>query len=120
LRWCKSSPNPSRGGGARRRRVREGYRCKLPLPETSPRRISLDPARRKVTPATMSDPVDHPTPRRKPKPEVTRVGGRTLKPSTLMMGYGYDPQLSEGALKPPIFLTSTFAFESAEAGKRHF
>jgi methionine-gamma-lyase len=68
----------------------------------------------------MSDPVDHPTPRRKPKPEVTRVGGRTLKPSTLMMGYGYDPQLSEGALKPPIFLTSTFAFESAEAGKRHF
>src|SRR5690606_33365023 len=68
----------------------------------------------------MSDPVDHPTPRRKPKPEVTRVGGRTLKPSTLMMGYGYDPQLSEGSRRPPICLTSTFAFESAEAGKRHF
>src|SRR5690606_30961677 len=32
----------------------------------------------------------------------------------------YDPALSEGALKPPIFLTSTFAFKSAEAGKRHF
>ena len=47
-------------------------------------------------------------------------GGRELKPSTLMMGHGYDPSLSEGALKPPIFLTSTFAFESAEAGKRHF
>ncbi len=60
------------------------------------------------------------TPRRKPKPEITTLGGRTLKPSTLMMGYGYDPQLSEGALKPPIFLTSTFAFESAAAGKRHF
>lgn len=45
---------------------------------------------------------------------------RPLKPSTLMMGHGYDPQLSEGALKPPIFLTSTFAFESAAAGKRHF
>lgn len=45
---------------------------------------------------------------------------RTLKPSTLMMGHGYDPLLSEGALKPPIFLTSTFVFESAEAGKRHF
>ncbi len=43
-----------------------------------------------------------------------------LKPSTLMMGYGYDPRLSEGSLKPPIFLTSTFAFESAAAGKRHF
>jgi methionine-gamma-lyase len=60
------------------------------------------------------------TPRRKPKPEVTVVGGRQLKPATLMMGYGYDPALSEGALKPPIFLTSTFAFESAAAGKRHF
>jgi methionine-gamma-lyase len=37
-----------------------------------------------------------------------------------MMGHGYDPTLSEGALKPPIFLTSTFVFESAAAGKRHF
>jgi methionine-gamma-lyase len=50
----------------------------------------------------------------------TTVGPRKLKPSTLMMGYGYDPQLSEGALKPPIFLTSTFVFESAAAGKRFF
>jgi len=24
-----------------------------------------------------------------------------------MKGYGYDPSLSEGSLKPPIFLTST-------------
>lgn len=64
--------------------------------------------------------VDTPTPRRKPKPEVTTIGGRELKPSTLMMGHGYDPSLSEGSLKPPIFLTSTFAFESASAGKRHF
>ena len=37
-----------------------------------------------------------------------------------MMGYGYDPALSEGSLKPPIFLTSTFVFENAAAGKRHF
>ena len=43
-----------------------------------------------------------------------------MKPSTLMMGYGYDPALSEGSLKAPIFLTSTFAFENAAAGKRHF
>jgi len=48
------------------------------------------------------------------------IAGRRLKPSTLMMGYGYDPRLSEGALKPPIFLTSTFVFESAAAGKRFF
>lgn len=71
----------------------------------------------------MTDAVDaatQPTPRRKPKAEVTTLNGRALKPATLMMGYGYDPVLSEGSLKPPIFLTSTFAFESAAAGKRHF
>jgi len=60
------------------------------------------------------------TPRRRPKPAVLEIDGRRLKPSTLMMGHGYDPALSEGSLKPPIFLTSTFVFESAEAGKRHF
>lgn len=60
------------------------------------------------------------TPHRKPKPSVRRVGNRDLSPATLMMGYGFDPMLSEGSLKPPIFLTSTFAFESAAAGKRHF
>ena len=60
------------------------------------------------------------TPRRRPKPDVLEIGGRRLKPSTLMMGHGYDPALSEGSLKPPIFLTSTFVFESAAAGKRHF
>ena len=46
----------------------------------------------------------------------TTIGGRELKPSTLMMGHGYDPVLSEGSLKPPIFLTSTFAFPSAADG----
>ena len=66
------------------------------------------------------DSTDKPTPRRNPKPEVTKIDGRTLKPSTLMMGHGYEPALSEGSLKPPIFLTSTFAFENAAAGKRHF
>jgi methionine-gamma-lyase len=58
--------------------------------------------------------------RRSPKPNVLTVGNRRLSPSTLMMGYGFDPLLSEGALKPPIFLTSTFVFENAAAGKRHF
>ncbi len=66
------------------------------------------------------DPTDAPTPRRKPKQPKTSLGGHTLKPSTQMMGYGFDPALSEGSLKSPIFLTSTFAFESAAAGKRHF
>ncbi|MFQ5704314.1 MAG: cystathionine gamma-synthase family protein [Gemmatimonadales bacterium] len=48
------------------------------------------------------------------------IGGRELRPESLMMSYGYDPRLSEGAVKPPIFQTSTFAFESAEAGKAFF
>ncbi len=58
--------------------------------------------------------------RRRPKPDIVSIGNRRLSPSTLMMGHGFDPTLSEGALKPPIFLTSTFVFESAAAGKRHF
>jgi methionine-gamma-lyase len=37
-----------------------------------------------------------------------------------MMGYGYDPKLSEGALKPPVFLTSTFVFRNAQDGKDFF
>ncbi|HST35665.1 MAG TPA: cystathionine gamma-synthase family protein [Allosphingosinicella sp.] len=60
------------------------------------------------------------TPRRRPKPDVLEIGGRRLKPATLMMGHGFDPALSEGSLKAPIFLTSTFVFENAAAGKRHF
>jgi methionine-gamma-lyase len=60
------------------------------------------------------------TPGPRSKPKTTRLGDRELKPATLMMGYGFDPVLSEGSLKPPIFLTSTFAFPSAAEGKRHF
>lgn len=48
------------------------------------------------------------------------IAGHRLRPETLMMGYGYDPRLSEGAVKCPIFLTSTFAFRSAEEGKAFF
>ncbi|MCB0725385.1 MAG: cystathionine gamma-synthase family protein [Ignavibacteriae bacterium] len=43
-----------------------------------------------------------------------------LKPESLMMSYGYDPELSEGAVKCPIFQTSTFAFKTAEEGKAFF
>ncbi|HEX6940420.1 MAG TPA: cystathionine gamma-synthase family protein [Longimicrobiales bacterium] len=48
------------------------------------------------------------------------IDGHRLHPESLMMSYGYDPRLSEGALKSPIFQTSTFVFESAEAGKAFF
>jgi methionine-gamma-lyase len=49
-----------------------------------------------------------------------KVGNRVLQPETQMMGYGFDPALSEGALKPPIFLTSTFVFRNAQDGKDFF
>ncbi len=49
-----------------------------------------------------------------------RVGNRVLSPETQMMGFGFDPALSEGALKPPIFLTSTFVFKNAQDGKDFF
>jgi methionine-gamma-lyase len=58
--------------------------------------------------------------KRPPRPSPTQVGNRKLTPQTLMLGYGFDPELSEGSLKPPIFLTSTFVFENAAAGKRFF
>lgn len=58
--------------------------------------------------------------KRTPKPSPTTIGNHKLNASTLMMGYGFDPVLSEGSLKPPIFLTSTFVFESASDGKRFF
>ena len=45
---------------------------------------------------------------------------RRLRPESLMMSWGYRPELSEGAVKPPVFLTSTFAFRSAEEGKQFF
>src|SRR5947207_7182815 len=48
------------------------------------------------------------------------IDNRMLHPETLMMGYGYSPALSQGALKPPIFLTSTFVFENAQQGKDFF
>ncbi|HEU5481832.1 MAG TPA: cystathionine gamma-synthase family protein [Sphingomicrobium sp.] len=61
-----------------------------------------------------------PSSRRSPKPSPITIGNHKLHPQTLMMGYGFDPALSEGSLKPPIFLTSTFVFEKAEDGKRFF
>jgi methionine-gamma-lyase len=50
----------------------------------------------------------------------SKVGRHTLEPETLMLGFGFDPRLSEGSVKIPIFLTSTFAYKTAEEGKRLF
>ncbi|HMX82364.1 MAG TPA: PLP-dependent transferase, partial [Saprospiraceae bacterium] len=43
-----------------------------------------------------------------------------MRPESLMMSYGYKPELSEGAVKCPIFQTSTFVFKTAEEGKAFF
>ncbi len=48
------------------------------------------------------------------------IDGKPLHPESLMMSYGYKPEWSEGAIKSPIFQTSTFAFQTAEDGKRFF
>ncbi|RMG46843.1 MAG: aminotransferase class I/II-fold pyridoxal phosphate-dependent enzyme [Acidobacteria bacterium] len=45
---------------------------------------------------------------------------RARHPESLMMGYGYVPEWSEGAIKPPLFLTSTFVFKTAEEGEAYF
>jgi methionine-gamma-lyase len=64
--------------------------------------------------------TDTPTASRKPKNPERFIGNHQLDPATLMMGHGFDPALSEGSLKPPIFLTSTFVFQTAAEGKRFF
>lgn len=50
----------------------------------------------------------------------THIGARPLHPETQMLNYGFDPRLPEGAVKPPVFLTSTFVFNSAEEGRDFF
>ncbi len=53
---------------------------------------------------------------RKPRPRKPEG----MRPESLMMSYGYHPEWSEGAVKPPLFQTSTFAFNTAEEGKEFF
>ena len=40
--------------------------------------------------------------------------------STRAIHEGYDPLAYHGALNPPVFLTSTFAFDSIETGMERF
>lgn len=40
-----------------------------------------------------------------------------FRPETLAVAYGYDPQMGMGAAKPPIFMTSTFVYPSAQHAK---
>ncbi|TXL73573.1 cystathionine gamma-synthase family protein [Vineibacter terrae] len=56
----------------------------------------------------------------KDRSHTDQIGNHRLRPETLMLSYGYDPALSEGSVKPPVFLTSTFVFRSAEEGRDFF
>lgn len=42
------------------------------------------------------------------------------RPDTASVGSGHEPARHLGSLKPPIYETSTFVFETAEEGKRFF
>jgi methionine-gamma-lyase len=64
-----------------------------------------------------------PSKRRRAWADYRRLQARLAKecrPESLVLSYGYEPALSEGALIPPIFLSSTFVFPTAEEGKRFF
>ncbi|MEK7090269.1 MAG: methionine gamma-lyase, partial [Patescibacteria group bacterium] len=41
------------------------------------------------------------------------IDGHLLSPESLMMSYDFDPERSEGSVKPPLFLTSTFSKKTA-------
>src|SRR5574342_386653 len=59
-------------------------------------------------------------PRKKRTSETFIRLKQAFHPESLMMTYGYKPEWSEGALKVPIFQTSTFVFKTAEEGKAFF
>jgi methionine-gamma-lyase len=44
-----------------------------------------------------------------------KTGG--LRPETLAVAHGYDPEMGMWAAKPPIFMTSTFVYPSAQYAK---
>ena len=46
--------------------------------------------------------------------------GSTFDFATRAIHHGYDAQSSEGALNPPVYMTSTFTFETAEDGGAMF
>ena len=48
---------------------------------------------------------------------MTAPSSRPLHPDSLAVGHGYDPADAWGAAKPPIVLTSTYVYPSAQAAK---
>jgi methionine-gamma-lyase len=48
---------------------------------------------------------------------MTKVPPPGVRPETLAVAFGYDPELAMGSVKPPIFMTSTFVYPSAQYAK---
>jgi cystathionine gamma-synthase/methionine-gamma-lyase len=48
---------------------------------------------------------------------MTHTPPAGLHPETLAIGFGYDPASAQGAAKPPVYLTSTYVYPSAEHAK---
>ena len=48
---------------------------------------------------------------------MSRSDGAGLRPETLTVGLGYDPASARGSAKPPIYMTSTFVYETAQHAK---
>ena len=40
-----------------------------------------------------------------------------VRPETIAVAFGYDPQSASGSVKPPIYMTSTFVYPSAQHAK---
>ena len=40
-----------------------------------------------------------------------------VRPETLAVAFGYDPQTALGSVKPPIYMTSTYVYPSAQHAK---
>src|ERR1700732_466839 len=43
-----------------------------------------------------------------------------VRPETAVLTSGFDPQLSVGSARPPVYRTSTYVFSSPEAAERAF
>ena len=52
-----------------------------------------------------------------PLPRLPTALDDALHPETLAISHGYDPHAHLGAAKPPLFLTSTFVYRSAQHAK---
>src|SRR5690606_5797177 len=55
-----------------------------------------------------------------PKTSKAHIGHHRLHPEAMMLSYGFDPELSEGSVKPPVFLTSAFVYKADEEGRDFF